>query len=217
MNDFNVAPVPLQVLGDEPAVAPFRLGLAAQQATVRDYILRDGGADQPAFDDGVKLGHVLIPGYVAFPVAVQQGVGGRESGQVDVIHAAEFAQEPRQVAFLGEPGQSRRVAQSHIDHALGARFPEQAEELGGRLPGEADGVEFRGAVIARSLGHRFGPKAVCGESTLTAPSLSNHLCDLISAFPVSISAFCSVVSRRRRISNYRGDTDHCSYETNEVE
>ena len=76
MDDLYVAPVLLQVLGDEPTVATVRLVLAAQQATVGNYILRYGGADKPAFDDGVKLGHVLIPGYVAFAITVQQGVGG---------------------------------------------------------------------------------------------------------------------------------------------
>ena len=48
MDDLDVAPVLLKMLGKEPAVAPFGLILAAQEATVSDYILRDGGPNKAA-------------------------------------------------------------------------------------------------------------------------------------------------------------------------
>ena len=80
VDDFDAAPMPLQVLGEEAAMAAVGGVLAAQQAGVGDYTLRDGGLDEAALDHGLVLRHVLVPGDLLLAVAVQQRVGGRQPG-----------------------------------------------------------------------------------------------------------------------------------------
>lgn len=138
--------MPLQVFGDEPAMATVGGRFAAQQATVRDYIPRDGGVDEATLDQVVEYGHVLIPGDLLLAIGVQQFVRGRQAGQVDVVHAAQLPQEPGQIASLGEPSQPRRIAQPDVHYSFRPGLTQQPEKLLRRFAGETNGVELQFSV-----------------------------------------------------------------------
>jgi hypothetical protein len=75
MYDFDVAPMPVEVFGNQTAVAVFGFVFAAQQAAIDDYIVWDGGLDEAALNRGVEMGFVNVPGYALLSICVQQRVG----------------------------------------------------------------------------------------------------------------------------------------------
>ncbi len=102
MLNLQAAPAPVQVFGDESAMAMVWLVFAAQQAAITHDFLRNDflnpslthQVDEPAF--------VGIPVDSSVSIVAQQVFGRRQVWQVDVIHSAEFTSEPGEIIFFCE-------------------------------------------------------------------------------------------------------------------
>ena len=115
MDDAQVAPFGLEIFEDETAVAMIGTGFTTEQ---HDWHGKEARADT-LFD--LALGHqrqkaslVVLPASLALPVGVEHDLCGREQWLVDVLGAAELAEEVCQIIALGEAGELRRIVQANI-------------------------------------------------------------------------------------------------------
>src|SRR5687768_10884864 len=110
VHDLDVAPGRRQVLGDEPAMAAMRLGLAAQQAGAieRDALER---LNRAVTDQLVERERITFPVELALAVGVEQAGGRRERGLVPVRDPAQLAGEPREIVAFRESRELRRVVE----------------------------------------------------------------------------------------------------------
>lgn len=146
MDNFNVAPMLFQVLGDKPSMAAVRFILAAKQASVFDDLFRNGFFDPPLTHKRAKAYFIGLPIATSIPVVVQQLLRRRQFGHVYVIHLAEFAQEIREVVLLRETGELRPIVEPHVDDTPGAGLAKQIEKTLGGLSRESDGGDFHVSV-----------------------------------------------------------------------
>ena len=135
---LDVAPVFVQVLRDQAAVAVVRFVLAAQEAAFRDDLSRDRFLDAAFAHQLAEADLVGLPVAVALLVVVEDVLRGGEFRDVDVLHAADLAEKVGQIVSLGKAGELRHVVEPHIDDPLGAGIAQEAKEAGCRLLREAD-------------------------------------------------------------------------------
>ena len=128
MLNLQVAPVPVQVLGDESAMTMVWLVLAAQQTTITHYFLWNDFLNPSLTHQIDESAFVGIPVDSSMSIVTQQVFGRCKVWQVDVIHPAEFASEPGEIIFLCKASELRPIVESYINDALDTRFPKKFEE-----------------------------------------------------------------------------------------
>lgn len=139
--DFEFTPMGAEVFGDEPPMAMMGLVLAAQQAASLDGCRIDPLFDFALLHQIQKRMFIETPDPLVLFVGIEDVLGGREQGNVEVFDADYLLEKIRQVAAFRESGELRDIVEPHIDDPSGAALAEEFEKLGGRLLGEADGVD----------------------------------------------------------------------------
>ena len=125
MLNLQVAPVPVQVLGDESAMTMVWLVLAAQQTTITHYFLWNDFLNPSLTHQIDESAFVGIPVDSSMSIVTQQVFGRCKVWQVDVIHPAEFASEPGEVIFFCKASELRPIVEPYINDALDSRFPKK--------------------------------------------------------------------------------------------
>src|SRR5919202_6809003 len=143
MDRLQAAPCVLEVGADESPVAVIRRGFAAEKDR---WHREESGADL-LFD--LPLGHelqeaplVVLPAPLPFLVGVEHVLGRRQQGLMEILSAADLAQEEGKVVALGKPGQLRRVVQPHVDKAPDPGASQRSEEVRGGSLRKTDRVDF---------------------------------------------------------------------------
>src|SRR5581483_2805925 len=124
---------------DEAAVALVRLVLAAQErGGHREERARDALLHLALRHESEEAALVVRPRGALLLVGIEELLRGRQERLVDVLGAADLAQEVAQVVLLREPGQLRDVVQPDVHEAPDARLPQPFEELFGGFLRETD-------------------------------------------------------------------------------
>jgi hypothetical protein len=140
--DFYVAPLLLQVFGDQPAVALVRSFLTAEQAGALQLGLRKFILDVAGFHEIQKLDFVFGPDTLLPFVGVEHFFGGSEVRDVEIVDVADGFCEIAKILFFGEGSELGNVVETNIDQAFYAGVGQAGEENFRGLFCEADGEEF---------------------------------------------------------------------------
>ena len=154
MDGPDAAPFPVKVLKDQTPVAMLGSGLTAQQYRWNLEEVPVQRLLDPALPQKFEEFPLVVSPYPVLPVGVEELAGWGEPWFVDVLRAAQFLQEERQVGASREPGEPGRVVQPHVEESPDASVLQFPEELGRRLLREADRIDFRG--LASVSGNRAG-------------------------------------------------------------
>ena len=86
--------MPLQMLGNQPAMTMLGSVLTAQQDGIVDGALDVCFGNAPFLHQRQKLALVNVPALMILPVGVQHLLSWRQLRQVNVIHFAKLPQKP---------------------------------------------------------------------------------------------------------------------------
>ena len=114
MNDLHIAPMSLEILGDQATVAVFGFVLTAQQASVGDRPSYPHLPNSSLVHECEELALVRIPVVMFIPISVQHLLGGRQLRHMHILHTADCVQKVFKVILLGETRQLRHVVQPNV-------------------------------------------------------------------------------------------------------
>jgi hypothetical protein len=116
---LDAAPLPIQVLEDEPPVATLRSSLAAQQRRRSPEEVPVQHLLDPALPHELQEApFVPRPSLSPLPVSVEYLPSRSELRFVEVLRAAELLEEERKIGTSGESRQLRRVVQPYVEESL---------------------------------------------------------------------------------------------------
>src|SRR5437868_5713017 len=198
MDRLQVAPRILEVGADEPPVAVIRRGFAAE----KDRRHREESGADLLFD--LPLGHelqeaplVVLPAPLPFLVGVEHVLGRRQQGLVQILGAADLAQEEGEVVTLGKPGQLRGVVEPHVDKAPDPGTSQRSEEVRGGSFRKTDRIDFHSRTSTSGNSVSWPPAC---RGTSVAPNSSSG-CRLPSAR--TCSTVVPLAARTRPIRSRR--------------
>jgi hypothetical protein len=151
----------LEVFRYEPTVAMVRFFLAAQEAAFGQHVSRNGLFNASLVHQGEESSLECIPISAPLLVLVYHLLSRCQPGKVNVDDPADFPKEVGEVVFLCEPRQLRDIVQPRIDHALGARVPQQLEKATRGLLRESDREHSHGGCPGAST---ISPACVSSQS-----------------------------------------------------
>ena len=117
MFDLDADSIPLftEVFGDETTVTVVWLVLATLETGVIEEFRWELFFDFAGGHQGAEGNFIGFPRPLPFLESVENVLGRRELGQMQVVDFAYFAQEVPEVVLLGEAGELRPVVEASID------------------------------------------------------------------------------------------------------
>jgi hypothetical protein len=144
MERLQTTPLPFEKLDDKPSVAMVRLVLAAEETTLIDNALCDGGVDAASLHEIKKFALVHRPSPTVLLVGVENLLCRSQLRYVDVVHSTDLPEEELQIVTFAEARELTGVVEAHIDHTSSARLADQIEESTRWLLSETDGEYLHG-------------------------------------------------------------------------
>lgn len=145
VDDLDVAPLPVQVLSDEPPMALVWAILAAQQAASCQLLPHQGRLDSAFCHQRKELTFVSFPSTFRFLVPDEHGLRGSEDRKVDVGNPADRLRKEPEIVLLREACELRDVVEPDVNETACARSLQTTKELLGRLLGETQSEELQRA------------------------------------------------------------------------